>query len=862
MKTQNPIPPKLADQLLAWLCRGDLLEEILGDLHQYYKELPEKPKWKRSLLYWFHVLHFLRPFAIKKSYRPNPIIMFRHNFKIARRNLVKNKSYSLLNILGLAIGMACSILILLWVQHELSYDRFHTNANYIYRLSCNGGDFRTAVSPAGLAGGLQRELPEVTSTVRLTHQYSALFEVDNRKFQEKRVFYADSNFLDMFTFPLVAGNTSTALDRSDGIVITEETARKYFGDEMALGKMIRMNNSLNFTITGVVDNIPSNSHLQFDIILPMSHLGKTDRNLINETWDNFNFYTYIQLSENILDADSKRAGLLEKISRIYKAHESELDISFNLQPLADIHLHSNLQIDVAGHGNVQYVNIFFGVSLLILVVACINFMNLATARSVPRAKEVGLRKVVGARRNQLIGQFLSESLIISFLSLGIAVLIVYMMLPAFNEISGKQLVITFLDEKLLLWLITIALITGFLSGSYPALFLSGFKPVNMMKAKMKFGGSNLFFRNSLVVTQFAVSMLLLVGTIVIYNQLNYIKTKSLGFDKENLLYIPMTGELYSKREALETALQQNTLTSNYTIISDLPARLITGTINVQWKGKDPDDQTVIPSIDVDENFIDVFQVQVATGRGFSKAFATDESNYIINEKAMQIMGMTPDNVIGSQLTFDNSEGSIIGVVKDFNFKPLQYAIEPLVLRFNRRFRIVVVRTPANSTENAIAALEKIHHRLNPDYPFAYNFVDKDLENQYRGEQQMGTIFNLFALLAIFISCLGLYGLAAYTAEQRTREIGIRKVLGASTFSLVNFLSRDFLKLVALSLIIATPLSWHFMNQWLQDFAYRTEISWWMFAVAGMATLVLTILTVSYQVVSAALMNPVKSLRSG
>lgn len=786
--------------------------------------------------------------------------MLRNYFKIALRNILCHKAYSILNIAGLAIGMACSILILLWVQDELSYDRFNTNADQLYRLTCNAGDFKAAVSPAGMAEGLQSEMPEIKAAARLSKPSTNLLEVGDRKFEEKRVFFADSNFLQVFSFPLLSGNAKTALITPDGVLITQDVAKKYFGSENALGKVIRVNNNENFKVTGVLANVPSNSHLQFDIIFPMSALARTDYDLQNKVWGSFNFYTYLQLDKNVTTSAASFSQLVPRIQKIYKSHFTEAKIDFHLQPVTDIHLYSDLQIDLPGKGNIQYVNIFFIVALFIIAVACINFMNLATARSARRAKEVGLRKVVGAGRTQLIIQFLSESVIISFLSLFIAISIVYLLLPAFNQLAEKTLVINLLDGKLLVSLIGIALVTGILSGSYPALFLSNFKPIKILKGKIRLGGGNLLFRNSLVVTQFVVTIILLVGTAVVYKQLNFIKDKNLGFDKSNLLYMPMTGDMWNKQQTLKAALQENPLTSNYSIISDLPTALVTGDINVSWEGKDPKSQVVVPSINVDEHFIDVFKMQMLAGRGFSTSFKGDSSNYVINETAVKLMGMTVENAVGKSLSFSGTKGTIIGVVKDFNFKSLQYTIDPLVLRLNRGGGIVMLRTPAGNTEASIKALGKISQQLNPSYPFSYNFLDNDLDNLYRGEQQMGSIFNLFAILAIFISCLGLYGLSAFMAEQRTKEIGVRKVLGASVFSIVYLLSGSFTKLIAIAVAIAIPLSWFAISSWLKGFAYRIDIGWTVFLVASATALLIAWLTVSYESIKAAVANPVKSLR--
>lgn len=787
--------------------------------------------------------------------------MLKNYFKIALRNIVRHKVYSSLNIAGLAIGMACCILILLWVQNELSYDRFHANASHLYRLTANAGDFKAAVSPAGMGEGLQSQLPEIRAVVRLSKPSPGLFEAGpDRKFEEKNVFFADSNFLQEFSFTLLQGNTAIALQRPDGIVITETLARKYFGKEEAMGKMIRMDNRDQFMVTGILANIPSNSHLQFDVLLPMSFLAKTNEDLKRKRWGSFNFYTYLRLDKKTTTASLP--GLTAKIQAIWhKSQGKEAKIDFHLQPLTDIHLHSDMQIDVPGHGNNQYVRIFFLAAVFIIAVACINFMNLATARSANRAKEVGLRKVVGAARYQLVLQFLGESVLLSFFSLCLAILIVWIALPAFNGLADKNLSLHLLDGTPIAGLLAIALLTGLVAGSYPALLLSGFKPVKVLKGKLRLGQGNLFFRNGLVVTQFVVAIVLLVGTAFVYRQLQFIKNKNLGFDKSNLLYIPMTGEIWSKQQALKSALQQSPLTSDYGLTSELPTAVISGTIDVEWEGKDPKSQVVIPSLDVDEHFVDVFKMKMLCGRHFSREFTGDSSNYVINETAMRLMGLNAGNAVGKPLKFGNVKGQIIGVVKDFNYKALQYSIEPLVLRLNRWGGIIVVRTPAGSTEAAIKQLEKVYTSLNPAYPFTYNFIDKDLDNLYHGEQKMGRIFNLFATLAIFISCLGLYGLSAFMAEQRTKEIGVRKVLGASVTGIVYLLSTSFTKLILIAIAIAIPLSWYGIHQWLQGFAYHISVSWIVFALASLVVLVIAWLTVSYESVKAAITRPAVSLKS-
>jgi predicted permease len=860
-------PPGWAKMLLHWLHPGNTIEEVEGDLDELYAYTYQRFGKRKALLrYLLNVVSVLPPFVRRRKTKYEPSFslspdMLKNYFKIAWRNIIRQKAYSLLNIAGLSIGMACSILILLWVQNELSYDRFHPRAAQLFRLTCSAGDFRTAVSAAGMARGLQSQLPQIKNGVRISKPSPMLFEVGEKKVEEKRVFYADSNFLEVFSFPLLAGNAATALKDPGAILITEETAKKYYGTSDAVGKTIRINNNDNFTIAGILANSPSNSHLQFDAIIPMKTMAKWNSDLQNDTWNNFNFYTYLELDPKTAESVPAQQKVLRQIANVFKSRGQDIKLDFELQPLTDIHLHSNLQIDLPGHGNIQYVNIFFLVAIFILVVACINFMNLSTARSERRAKEVGLRKVVGANRYQLVFQFLGESLIFSFLSLVIAIGIVYLLLPIFKILTEKTLAINLLDGKLLLSLIGIAVLTGLLSGSYPALFLSGFAPIKVLKGKLRVAGGNLLFRNALVVTQFVVAIVLLVGTAVVYKQLDFIKKRNLGFDKSNLLYLPMTGELGGKQQALKTSLAQNPLTENFTVISGLPTNHETGTIDVVWDGQTTRNQIVFPSFDVDESFVKVFKSQVLAGRGFDKAFSGDSSNYMINEKAMQVMGMNLKNAVGKSLTFGETKGTIIGVVKDFHFKSLQYAMEPLVLRLNKWGGVVVVRTTAGSDEQAIKALGRINQQLNPAFPFTFGFLDKDLDNLYRSEQQMGNIFNLFAGLAIFISCLGLYGLSAFMAEQRTKEIGLRKVLGATVAGVVGLLSQDFLKLILIAIIIASPIAWYAMNKWLQTFAYQTTLEWWVIALAAILATGIALFTISFQSIKAALMNPVKSLRS-
>lgn len=788
--------------------------------------------------------------------------MIKSYFKIAFRNLARHKSFSLLNIAGLAVGMGSSILILLWVQHEKSYDRFHAHADEIYRITAEADEgFEAAVHPAAMPAELKAKISVVKNTVRLSHPASEVLEYGDKKFEENRGFYADSTFLEVFSFPLIKGDRTTAMRRPDAVLITADMAKKYFDNTDPIGKTLKKNNSDLVTVTGVLANTPTNSHLHFDYIMPMSAIANTHPDLINNAWDNFNFYAYVQLDKTFKPTKANRSTLEKQIDDIYRLHESELKIAYHLQPLTSIHLHSNLQIELPGNGNVQYVNILFFVAIFILAVACINFMNLSTARSARRAKEVGMRKVVGARRGQLVGQFLGESVLISFLSLLIAVVLVWLALPAFNHLADKELTINVFDSELWFVLVGIALITGLISGSYPALFLSGFKPLRVLRGGTKLGGNgNLIFRNALVVLQFVVSIGLLAGTVVVYNQLHYIRNMNIGFDKSNLVYVPMRGDIWNKQEAYKSELERNALTADFTITNILPTNVITGSHNIQWEGKDPSSQLVIPNMDVNERFFDVFQMKMAAGRAFSTDFKGDSSNYIINEKLAKIMGFDAETAVGKPISLWDQQGIVIGVVNDFNFKPVQRAIEPLIMRLNDWGGIVVVRTQPGTTEATIQTLKKINTSLNPGYPFSYGFVDEDLDNLYKSEQHLGSLFNLFAALAIFISCLGLYGLSAFMAEQRSKEIGVRKVLGASVFNVVYLLSRSFVSLILIAILIAIPIAWYAMDGWLSGFAYRVDAGWMVFVLASVAAIVIALLTVSYESIKAAVTNPVDSLR--
>lgn len=784
--------------------------------------------------------------------------MLRNYLKLALRNLSRQKAFSFINITGLAIGLACSMIILLWVRDEVSFDRFHPSAANMYRLVANAGDLQVAITPSPVGPALRDEFPEVTDAVRLMPINSLMAEANDIKFEEQHAFYADSNFFQVFHFPLLQGDAATALDETTGLVVTEAFAKKYYGTTDVMGKTFHLLNKDDFKVTGVIATVPGNSHLQFDLILPWAYAATRERDIRDKAWGNFDYFTYLVLDHPL--RGEALSALEKKIDALYKTKEEQLQVNFHLQSLSDIHLHSKFMADVPGHGNAQYVTVFVGIAIVILLVACINFMNLATARSARRAKEVGLRKVAGAVRIQLIGQFLGEAILVSFMALILALVIVWLSLPAVNEQVGKHLVIDVSDRVMVAGFLGITLLTGLLSGSYPALFLSGFTPIKTLKKDTRGGAGGVMFRNVLVVLQFVISIVLLVGTAIVYQQLNFIRSKDLGFDKENLLWVKMRDDIDKKINPAKAALAADPLTANFSIGSDVPTNLVSGTMGVEWPGQDKTKQIIFATLHVDENFIDVYNMQLIAGRHFNRDCVGDTTNLILNEKAVEAMGMTLESAINQPVTMWQQKGKIVGVVKNFNFKPLQQTVEPLIMRPNTWGGVIVVKANPNRTSETIAALEKVWNQVNPLYPFSYAFVDQDLENLYKSEKQIGSLFTVFAFLAIFISCLGLYGLSAYIAEQRTKEIGIRKALGASLPGIVYLLIRKFVVPVLIAMIVAAPLAYYAMDKWLQAFAYHVSFDWLFVLLAGIVSTAVSLLTVSYESIRAARVNPMRSLR--
>ena len=788
--------------------------------------------------------------------------MFINYFKIALRQIKRQKGYSFINISGFAVGMACCILILLWVQDEFSYDKFHENADRIYRVIKiwrKGEIAHYATTPAPLAQALKEDIPEISNSARFDPAGQMTVAYDKKVFYENNVAYADPSYFELFTFPLTKGDPRTALSNPNSIVLTENMAHKYFGAEDAVGKTLRINNQYDFLVTGVMKNIPLNSHLQFDFLIPFIRIkeiqGRGQETHVD--WHNTAFYTYVLLEKNI-----PYQRVSEKISDYLKKHIPESTSSLYLQPLKRIHLYSsNLRLDIAT-GNITNIYIFSAMAFFILLIACINFMNLATARSGRRSKEIGMRKVIGASRGNLVKQFFGESLVLTFLVTVVAIAIVSNVLPVFNNLSGKDISLgALLNINFILALISIAFLTGMLSGSYPALFLSSFRPVVVLKNSFRTGLKGALFRKVLVIFQFSLMIILIIGTIVIYNQLEYIQNSKLGFDKEHLIFLAMNEDVRLRYEPFKNDLLQNPDILNVTASSSLPFwGTDIATEDVNWEGKIPAEDFLMRGVGVDYDFIETLKIEMAEGRNFSREFSTDQRNYILNSSAVKAMKL--QSPLGKKLTLMGKTGSIIGIVKDYHFKPLNLLLEPLVLRLYEPqwLNFIYVRIRPEAISGTLKYMENRWKQFFPGVPFQYSFVDQTLANVYLSVERIGSLLRYFSILAIVIACLGLFGLSAYIAEQRTKEIGIRKVLGATVPGVALLLSKEFIKWVLIANLMAWPVAYFVMKDWLNNFAYRTHLGLDIFILSGLLAFAIALLTVSFQSIKAALTNPVDNLR--
>ncbi|GAB3557536.1 ABC transporter permease [Spirosoma fluminis] len=893
MSTQNPTPPRWAQKFLSWWAHPDTQEDVQGDLLELYAYWvstvgKRRADWRYSL----NAVKLLQPFAKpdRSTHYTQPFFlhpaMIRNYLTIAWRNLNRNRAFSAINIAGLSIGLATCILISLFVLDELSYDRFNEKADRIVRVyfegSMSGGKIHEAHVMPPVAQTLKANYPEVREATRLRKAGAPIIAYGNQTFKETAVVFADSNFFEVFTLPFVKGDPKTALSQPNTIVITQAVAQKYFGNDDPIGKILTIKTGeVTCKVTGVIEPIPANSHFHFDFFASMASVPDAK----TPSWMTSEYFTYLVLPEgyNYKQLEAKLPHVIETYMgpqlqqsfgmSLAQFRQKGNDVGFFLQPLTDIHLHSNFAYDLSPAGDIRYVYMFGAIALFMLLIACINFMNLSTAGASKRRKEVGIRKVMGSVKSALVNQFLTESVLLTMLALGLAIGLVYVALPLFNDLSGKALSLNFLAAPWLLpSLLFLGFVVGILAGSYPAFILSSFTPVTVLKGagsalQSKPGGGRrgLSLRSTLVVVQFSISFILMVGTTVVYQQLSYIQNTKLGYDKDQVLVVQETWRLGKNESVLRDQLLHDARVANATVSGYLPAGP-SGNNNFMVY---PDDNTSqflkALQYQVDENYIPTLGMKMIAGRNFSKDFGTDSTGIILNETAAKAFGWGT-KALGHTITRPDNEGRkatyrVIGIVKDFHFRSLHERIAPLMMTLGQNSGLVIARVQTKDVMGLLASVEKQWARFAAEAPLEYSFLDQNFNATYQAEQKTGRILGLFAGLTIFVACLGLFGLATFMAEQRTKEIGVRKVLGASVSSLIGLLSADFLKPVLIAIVIASPIAWYAMSRWLQDFAYRINMEWWMFALAGMAAILIALLTVSYQSIKAALMNPVKSLRS-
>lgn len=788
--------------------------------------------------------------------------MLRNYLKIAWRNLIRHRTFSAINILGLALGMASSLLILLWIQDELSVGTHYPNAPHLYRVMeheiADGRIVTDEDTPGILADELKKQFPEVVYAAGFSSPEQHVLRVGD-KIVRQTGHFVGADWFRMYGIPLLAGTPETALNSPNSLAISRQQAEAYFGSpQRALGQVIRLDNWLDYQVTAVFENVPADAPDKYDFLLNWrSYL--TREPWLNE-WSNAGPGTRLQLRPDI---DVNRFNA--KLKTFLKGRNKDIGPNFNiqlfLQPETEAYLYATFREGQRDGGRIEYVHLFSIVALFLLLIAGINFMNLATARSVKRAREVGVRKVVGAERSSLIGQFMGEALLLTTLALTLAVGLVAFLLPVFNQLTDKQLTLPISQPSFWAALLGLLVAMGGLAGSYPALFLSSLSPVRVLKGTLRFGAGAQLFRRGLVVFQFVLSMLMMVGTVVVYRQLQYIQTKNMGYDRENLIHIATEGELVQRYQTFKEDLLQMPGIQAITYSKTGLLGNSNTSDGISWPGKDPTAAIQFNNTSAGYDFTKTLKMKLIRGRDFSPAFPTDSTNYLINEAAAKRIGYK--DPIGQPLTFWGKPGTIVGVLADYHFNSLYKAIRPLIVRFQQKgdYGNILIRTQPGQTKQALASIEAVYRKLNPAFPFAYSFVDADFDKLYKSETVVGTLATVFAGLAIFIACLGLFGLAAFTAEQRTKEIGVRKVLGASVAGIITLLSKDFLKLVLIAIIIASPIAGYTMKQWLQNFEYKIELEWWVFALAGLLAVGIALLTVSFQSVRAALMNPVKSLRS-
>lgn len=801
--------------------------------------------------------------------------MIKNYIKIALRNIIKHKGISSINIVGLAIGIACSILILLFVTHELSYDKFHEKADRIYRLAVRASVGDTKINQTHSSSETFRRLledfPEIETGVKFLNLGKTPVILDEKTFYESRFFAVDSTFYDVFSIPLIHGNPKEVLADPNTMVLSKNTAVKYFGDTDVVGKVIKVDFSydlgrVDFKITGVSENVPDNSHFHYDLLVSSASFPAL---INNRGWSSNNFITYLLLREG-----TSQAWFDEKLKEFTRRHMGgeEFDAwvaegnywEYFLQPITEIHLNSDLNGEFEANGNKTYVFIFSVISVIILLIACINFMNLSTARSSLRAREVGLRKVVGSSRGRLMRQFLSESILLSFISLALGLLIIQVLLPAYRNFIGRQLAMHYFDNLVVIpSLLALGLLVGVVSGSYPAFFLSSFKPISVLRGSTGSSQGSSLLRNALVIFQFAISIFLIIGTLVVIQQLKFFQNKRLGFEKEQVLVVRNPGALRDNVEPFKEALRSNSSIMSVSSSNTLPG---TSFSNIGFGAEGVEKSFTLNLCVCDYDFLETLKLEMARGRFFSREFTTDSHAAVLNEKAVKLLGW--EDPLGKKINNwaqDRGNFTVIGVIKDYHYESLHQEIRPQALFLSGGYyknvqSYISIRLNTENVSETVKYVGNTWNDFAPGKPFEYSFLDKDYDNLYINEKQTRSLFSIFSFLAIFIACLGLFGLASFVADRKTKEIGIRKILGASVPRIVNNLNKSFMKWVLIANLIAWPAAWYFMSKWLQNFAYRIHLTWWVFVLAAALALLIALMTVSFQTIRAALKNPTDSLR--
>lgn len=851
MKKNKSRLPRLPYLLLKKTHILDLEEGYSGDIEEEFQNIRNLKGRKMALLWiWIHAL-----FALPKSMKHHFLgwrEMLYNYLKSTLRYLRHHKFSSLINITGLAIGISCCLLILSWVRFELSYDRFHTNSREIYRVVSEfhspGGEINySSTNQAPLAAALKDKYPEIINSARAL-RWDWKIGKQGQQFREF-VWFVDPSFLDMFTFSFIQGDPTTSLSVPNFVILTETLAKKQFQNENPMGKTVIGGQRTPFIVSGIIKDIPQNSHLDIDAIIPLQILTKAGHNLTE--WEGYNYKTYIQLQKGISGEDVE-----QKVKHILTKYSPETQTTIQLQPLTKIHLYA-----LEGGGLITYIYIFLTMAVLILLIACVNYMNLSTAKASARAKEVGVRQVVGARREQLINQFLSESFFLSVIATTIAIVLAHIFLPLFQRLAGKEIQLSYSFETFV-FLCGTAALTGLLSGSYPAFVLSQVKPVKILKGIFRSRTEGVIFRKILVIAQFTLSIFFIFGTIAINQQLHLLRNKNLGYDKENIICLNTLGGIAQNYSAVKNSLMTNPNIVGITVVDsflDEPNSSATSDV-ISWEGQNAGENLpwlIVRGVDFD--FLKTFGFKMAEGRFFSEEFPSDsEEGMVVNEAAVKAMNM--DSPIGKKFHFWDYDGTIIGVIKDFHFRSLHKNIEPMVMKVGINLQRMAIRIKGDDIAATIGFIEKEIKKIVPNYSFEFEFLDQKLGRLYRTEERMENITLAISFLAIFISCLGLLGLAAYTAEQKTKEIGIRKVLGASTGNITMMLYKNYLQWIIAANLIAWPLGFYFVSRWLRNFAYTIEIGIGIFVLSGGLVLFIAFLTVSFQSIRAATAHPIDSLR--